>query len=101
LQPFAQPPRVFLPATSANHVRSAQWSCLGLAGRCEPDQDVSGLERVMDGIDQVTLHHVKVNRPAQPRSERSYDRRPPRPARPAATSRSCSPGARPSADQTG
>lgn len=45
-----------------------------LAGRREPDRDVSGLERVMDGIDQVTLHHVKVNRPAQPRSERSYDR---------------------------
>ena len=45
-----------------------------LAGRHEPDRDVSWLERVMDGIDQITLHHVKVNRPAQPRSEGSYDR---------------------------
>ena len=53
---------------------SAQWSCLVLAGRREPDRDVSGLERVMDGIDQVTLYRVKVNRPAQPRGEGSYDR---------------------------
>ncbi|HJY61367.1 MAG TPA: hypothetical protein VJ418_33710 [Streptosporangiaceae bacterium] len=35
---------------------------------------MSGLERLMDGIDQVTLHHFKVNRPAQPHGERSYDR---------------------------
>jgi len=45
-----------------------------LAGRREPDRDVSGLERLTDGIDQVALHHVKVNRPAQQCGEGSYDR---------------------------
>ena len=34
---------------------------------------MGGLERVMNGIDQVALHPVKVNSSAQPRGEARYD----------------------------
>ena len=36
--------------------------------------DVGGLERAMNGINQVALHRVKVNSSAQPRGEARYDR---------------------------
>ena len=37
--------------------------------RREPDRDVSGLERTMNDIGQITLQRVNVNGLAQPRSE--------------------------------
>jgi hypothetical protein len=42
--------------------------------RREPDRDVSGLERTMNDIGQITLQRVNVNGLAQPRSEGGCNR---------------------------
>ena len=44
-----------------------------LSGR-EPDRDVGGLERLLDRIDQISAHNVKINGLAQPHGKRGHYR---------------------------
>lgn len=61
----------------------------------EPDRDVGRLERLLDRIDQISAHDVKINGLAQPHGKRGHYRfgvvmglvEPPGPASPAALSR--------------